>query len=144
MTSAIFEKNTAIFVKTLPGPSVSSSEATGPSHSTRQMAETRSDQAIEGRACAGTLFAERGLRIGIHFAVLAVLVAAGQECGQAGSPAEEANQGGHQNDQRERHVEGEDRDERCGSETKHDVVLERSPADPHYGFQDDRQHRRLE
>ena len=89
-------------------------------------------------------FAERGLGVGNHFAVLAMAIAAGQERRNTGTPAEEADQGGCQNDQRERHVEGEDRDERGGREAKHDVVLERAPADPHHGFQHDRQHRRLE
>ena len=70
-------------------------------------------------------------------------VAAGQERGNPARPPKKPISAAVRMI-KERHVEGEDRDERGGREAEHDVVLERAPADAHHGFQHDRQHRRLE
>jgi hypothetical protein len=54
VTSAIFEKNSAIWLKTLACPRTRSSAITGISQSASQSAPTRIARAVLGRTCSGT------------------------------------------------------------------------------------------
>ena len=56
----------------------------------------------------------------------------------------EADQTRDQNNDWERHVEGENRYEGGGGDADHHLVLQRPPADADHRFEHDRQHRRLE
>ena len=69
---------------------------------------------------------------------------AGREHLRRRARADGADQRGGGDDRRERHVEGEDRDEGRRREAPHPAVLQRARADAVRGVQDDRGDRRLE
>ena len=73
--------------------------------------------------------AERRLGVGQSLAAARPVAAADQEGGMAGAPAEIADQPGAEDDERERHVEEEDRDEGRRRDADHDAVLQRPLAD---------------
>ncbi len=61
-----------------------------------------------------------------------------------GASAEITDQPGTEDDERERHLEEEDRDEGRRREADHDAVLERPLADAHDRLEHHREHRRLQ
>ena len=69
-----------------------------------------------------------------------LMPAANRELRQACAPADEADQTGPEHDQRERHVQEKNADERRGGKTQHDLVLERALADTAHGLDHDGKH----
>src|SRR3546814_5887014 len=78
----------------------------------------------------GQALAERRVAIVHHLALGGAVPAAALERGMAGAAAEETDQRRREDDQRERCVAQEDREECQRRQSAHDVVLERTPADP--------------
>src|SRR3546814_4056219 len=92
----------------------------------------------------GEALAKRGVAVVDYLGTGGTVSAAAPECGVTSAATEEADQRGGEHDQRERHVENENRDERQRGKTAHDVVLQGTRADPHHCLQHDCPHRRLQ
>src|SRR3546814_2661343 len=71
----------------------------------------------------GKALAKSGVAVVDYLSAGGTMSAAALECGVTSAATEEADQRGGKHDQREGHVEHEDRDERQRGKTAHDVVL---------------------
>ena len=97
----------------------------------------------DGRAgMRGQLVAEQA--VAVRRSVRGTVTPADLERVESGAAADEADQAGREHDERERHVEKEDRHEGGGGDADHDAVLQRLPADAHDRVEDDGEHGRLE
>src|SRR3546814_13773229 len=80
----------------------------------------------------GEALAKRGVAVVDYLGTGGTVSAAAPECGVTSAATEEADQRGGEHDQRERHVENENRDERQRGTTAPDVVLQGTRAAPHH------------
>src|SRR3546814_1496555 len=78
----------------------------------------------------GKALAKSGGAVVDYLSADGTMSAAALECGVTSAATEEADQRGGKHDQREGHVEHEDRDERQRGKTAHDVVLQGTRTHP--------------
>ena len=78
----------------------------------------------------GKALAKSGVAVVDYLSAGGTMSAAALECGVTSAATEEADQRGGKHDQREGHVEHEDRDERQRGKTAHDVVLQGTRTHP--------------